>query len=198
MGVGEAAARVRQPDLAQEIARGLRSGDPLVLEALVDRHKDRLFRYLLRLTGDRSTAEDLFQETWLRVVSRGHQYDPSRSFLAWLLAIARHLFIDLLRRSDLERLTHLGDAADEDGAPLRDDKAESPFELLADRETRERVADGFRRLSPLVREVLTLRLDHGLSLQEIAAVTGAPLPTVKSRLYRGACALAETRKEARP
>lgn len=196
MGAAEATAREPQTDHTEEIARGLRAGDPVVLEALVDRHKGRLFRYLLRLTGDRSTAEDLFQETWLRVVARGHQFDPSGSFLAWLLTIARHLFIDLLRRSDPERLTRFG--ADEARVLLCEDKTKSPFDLVAERETQARVADGFRRLSPPVQEVLTLRLDHGLSLKEIAAVTGAPLPTVKARLYRGASALAETVKEARP
>jgi RNA polymerase sigma-70 factor (ECF subfamily) len=179
-------AEEREPDDAR-VAKGLRERDPVVLRGLVERHKDRLFRYLLRLAGDRDTAEELFQETWLRVVDRGHQYEPSRSFLAWLLTIARHLFIDLLRRSDPRRLAGFETPA-EDAAP-------SPFDQLAERERQELVARRFRALSPAVQEVLTLRLDHGLSLREIATVTGTPLPTVKARLYRGASALAEATKE---
>jgi RNA polymerase sigma-70 factor (ECF subfamily) len=182
-------AEERQPDDGARIAQGLRERDPIVLRALVERHKDRLFRYLLRLTGDRDTADDLFQETWLRVVDRGHQYEPSRSFLAWLLRIARNLFIDLLRRSDPRRLAGFEGPAE--------DATASPFDQLAERESRERVAHRFRSLSAAVQEVLTLRLDHSLSLREIASVTGAPLPTVKARLYRGASALAETTKETR-
>jgi RNA polymerase sigma-70 factor (ECF subfamily) len=162
-----------------------------VLEALVERHQGRLFRYLLALTRDRSTSEDLFQETWLRVVDRGHLYDPRHSFVAWLLAIARNLYVDRLRRSRSERLVSL----DEPDAGVRDQGSPSPFERLARLERAQRVMDRFRRLPPAVQEVLSLRLDHGLSLKEIARVTDAPLPTVKARLYRGAGALVETGKE---
>lgn len=187
-----------QLDDPQEIARGLRERDPIVLDGLVERHKDRLIRYLLRLTNDRPTAEDLFQETWLRVVDRGHQYDPAWTFLAWLLTIGRNLFIDWVRRSHTERLSRFRGPDDEGQSLASEDRSPSPFDQLAEREMRERVTEGFRRLPPLVQEVLTPRLDQGLSLRDIASVTGAPIPTVKARLYRGASALARTAKEGRP
>ena len=200
MGARESVVVVVVPQLddPQEIARGLRERDPIVLDGLVERHKDRLIRYLLRLTSDRPAAEDLFQETWLRVVDRGHQYDPAWTFLAWLLTIGRNLFIDSVRRSHPEKLGRFR-GPDDDGQSLApEDGSPSPFDQLAEREMRERVTEGFRRLPPLVQEVLTLRLDQGLSLREIAGVTGAPIPTVKARLYRGASALARTAKGERP
>jgi RNA polymerase sigma-70 factor (ECF subfamily) len=190
----EARLADRELDDLRAVAQGLRERDPAVLEQLVSRHKDRLFRYLLRLCGDRTEAEDLFQETWLRVVARGHQFNPSWSFVAWLLGIARHLFIDRLRRADPERLRVYGGGGEDPTIDCRDTRP-SPFDRVTDRERREQVADRFRRLPPLAQEVLTLRLDHGLSLREIARITGAPLPTVKARLYRSIQSLADVHSE---
>jgi RNA polymerase sigma-70 factor (ECF subfamily) len=80
---------------AHAIARGLRQRDPDLLDRLIEQYQYRLFRYLLFLTGNKETTEDLFQETWLRVLERGRQYDGKWEFGTWLFAIARHLAIDL-------------------------------------------------------------------------------------------------------
>src|SRR4051794_16005796 len=81
-----------------EIARGLRRRDPDLLDRLIEQYQHRLFRYLLYLTGDRDRAEDLFQETWLRVLERGNQYNEKHNFSAWLFTVARNLVIDTSRR----------------------------------------------------------------------------------------------------
>ncbi|HWU40252.1 MAG TPA: sigma-70 family RNA polymerase sigma factor, partial [Candidatus Acidoferrum sp.] len=83
---------------AKDVARGLRSRDPEVLDRLIERFQYRLFRYLLYLAGSREVAEDLFQETWVRVLEKGHLYNGKSRFDTWLFAIARNLFIDLVRR----------------------------------------------------------------------------------------------------
>ena len=80
---------------AHAIARGLRQRDPDLLDRLIEQYQYRLFRYLLSLTGNKETTEDLFQETWLRVLERGRQYTGKWEFGTWLFAIARHLAIDL-------------------------------------------------------------------------------------------------------
>ena len=85
-------------DESREIARGLRRHDPDLLDELIGRYQYRLPRYLWTLTGNREAAEDLFQETWIRVLERGDQYNPRWRFEAWLFSIARNLAIDLLRR----------------------------------------------------------------------------------------------------
>ena len=71
------------------LARGLRRRDPDLLEALITQYEYRLYRYLLYLTGSAEAARDLFQETWLRVLARGHQYDGVSRFDSWLFSIAR-------------------------------------------------------------------------------------------------------------
>src|SRR5712664_4048870 len=84
-------------DEAKSIARGLQKRDPDLLDRLIEQYQYRLFRYLVHVTGSRERAEDFFQETWIRVLERGHQYDGKSKFEAWLFAIARHLVIDWQR-----------------------------------------------------------------------------------------------------
>ncbi len=81
-----------------KIARGLRERDSDLLADLVARYQHRLVRYLLYLTGRREYAGDLAQETWVRVLQRGSQYNGRQRFDPWLFAIARNLAIDYLRK----------------------------------------------------------------------------------------------------
>ena len=81
-----------------KIARGLREKDMELLADLVERSQRRLVRYLLYLVGRRDYAEDLAQETWIRVLQRGSQYNGRQRFDLWLFAIARNLAIDYLRK----------------------------------------------------------------------------------------------------
>jgi len=170
----------------RELARGLRRRDADLLERLIERYQHRLFRYLLFLTGSRESAEDLFQETWMRVLERGHQYDGRSKFETWLFAIARHLAIDLQRRKQPASLDELLEATE--GQPARELAA--PWEVtaldqVAGREEGERIQSALARLPASYREVLVLRFHEDLALQEIAVVVSAPLSTIKSRLYRG-------------
>ncbi len=81
-----------------EIVQGLRRRNPDLLDQLIERYHYRLMRYLLHLTGNRETAEDVFQETWVRVLERGHQYNGKTKIETWLFSVARHLVIDLFRK----------------------------------------------------------------------------------------------------
>jgi RNA polymerase sigma-70 factor (ECF subfamily) len=181
---------------SRELVRRLRRRDPNLLDELIARYHYRLFRYLWTLTGSREAAEDLFQETWMRVLERGHQYSPRWKFEAWLFAIARNLTIDLLRRRQPESLDALL-CPEGTRAPceLRDPDSLTPFESVADGERAEEVGTLLRSVSPDAREVLVLRFQEDLNLDEIADVVGAPLSTVKSRLYRGLEALRNLLKE---
>ena len=82
-----------------QIARGLRRRDPDLLDALIEQYQHRLLRYLLHLTGNRAIAEDLFQETWLRVLEKGHLYDGRNRFVTWLMSIGHNVAIDYLRKT---------------------------------------------------------------------------------------------------
>jgi RNA polymerase sigma-70 factor (ECF subfamily) len=184
-------------DERQEIARGLRRRDPDLLEGLIGRYRYRLFRYLLCLTGRRELAEDLFQETWIRVLERGHQYNRKWKFEAWLFSIARNLVIDYQRRRQPRFLDLLGGAEGEEvELEIEAKGVASAFELLSQREDGERLAGALDRLPATYREVLVLRFQEDLALEEIAAVVAAPLSTVKSRLYRGLEALRQLLERA--
>jgi RNA polymerase sigma-70 factor (ECF subfamily) len=171
-----------------KIARGLRERDMGLLTDLVDRFQHRLVRYLLYLTGRREYAEDLAQETWIRVLQRGSQYNGRQRFDPWLFAIARNLAIDYLRnkRKAVEAAS-LPD--DRDEILLVSSSAPSPFEAAARSRDAIRLAGQLQILSPLYREALLLRFQEDLSLAEMAQVLGAPVTTVTSRIYRGLAAL---------
>jgi RNA polymerase sigma-70 factor (ECF subfamily) len=171
----------------EEIARGLHSRDAALIALLIEEHGGRLLRYLLLLTRNRSTAEDLFQETWIRVLERGHQYRGGYGFQAWLLGIARHLVIDLSRHKRPLSIEDLGC----DGQPFDAVAAsvDSPLDRLCSQEMRERVHAQARRLPRAHREVLLRRVDDEMLLAEIAETMSVPLSTVKGRLYRAIDAL---------
>lgn len=172
-------------DEGTEIARGLRHRDPEVLDRLIEQYQHRLFRYLMYLTGNRTAAEDLFQETWVRVLERGRQYDAKAKFETWLFAIARHLLIDNLRRKSASSLDALREP--EEGSAPFEPEAEGPsaLEMLAGREQEAQVQAAIAGVPAVYREVLMLRFQEDLKLEEIAGVVDAPVSTVKSRLYRG-------------
>lgn len=171
------------------IARGLKRQDPDTLDYLIELYQHRLLRYLLFLTGKREVAEDLFQETWVRVLLRGAQYNGKARFDTWLFTIARNLVIDLSRKRTMASLDEMSDAA-EDETPFQiAAEMPSPLEEFQSRENSAEVAEVLLTLEPNSREVLVLRFHEELSLEEIAEVTRAPLSTVKSRLYRGLAAL---------
>jgi len=171
------------------IARGLKRNDPELLDQLIEQYQHRLLRYLLFLTGKREVAEDLFQETWMRVLLRGAQYNGKARFDTWLFTIARNLVIDLSRKRTMASLDEMSEAGDDERPFEVALDAPSPLEQFATLESRAEVAEVLLKLEPNYREVLVLRFHEEMSLEEIAGVTRAPLSTVKSRLYRGLAAL---------
>jgi len=169
---------------ASAIARGLRRRDPDLLDRLIEQYQHRLLRYLVYLAGNRDLAEDLFQETWIRVMERGHHYDGRHEFSTWLYAVARNLTIDYLRKISPVSLD--GRMEDEEHAPLEPvDNRPSAWEVVARHEQAERISAALVSIPAEYRETVVLRFQEGMALEEIARVTAAPLGTVKSRLYRG-------------
>jgi RNA polymerase sigma-70 factor (ECF subfamily) len=170
------------------IAHGLRRRDMELMDRLIEQYQHRLLRYLVYLTGNLERAEDAFQETWVRVLERGDQYNGRSRFDTWLFAIARHLVIDGARRKAAISLETLTDP--DHGAPMEFASAcPTPFEFADLQELGHRIVAALAGLEVVQREVIVLRFQEEMSLDEIAQVTGAPLSTVKSRLYRGLEAL---------
>jgi|SRR5450631_53436 RNA polymerase sigma-70 factor (ECF subfamily) len=186
----QAEEQVRQESLA--VSEGLKRQDAGLLDELIVRYQHRLLRYLLFLCGNREMAEDLFQEVWMRVLTRGSQFNGKARFETWLFTIARNLVIDQRRKRTMSSLDELFEAGNEDDRPMTFEVADdepTPFDRFANVEDRERISAALLQLDTLYREVLVLRFHEELSLEEIAKVTRAPLSTVKSRLYRGMAAI---------
>ncbi|HTF34596.1 MAG TPA: sigma-70 family RNA polymerase sigma factor [Myxococcota bacterium] len=157
----------------------MQRGDATAFELLLQRYRQRLFGFLSRRTAPQRT-EDLFQETWLRVVRARESFDPARRFSTWLFQIANNLCRDGARRSALEAREQAQlqfDAAVPSGAGVA--------ALDAKLDARQRLA----RLPERLREVLVLRYFEDLGEREIAEIVGVPPGTVKSRLHAAVRAL---------
>ena len=170
-----------------EVAQ-LRRGDLEALDALLVRYQNRLYCYLLRLVREPAAAEDLFQQTWLRVAQQIHRYDPRHVFDAWLFTVARNLAIDYLRRHRMESLDEplLSGETPAERLPASGPDA---LDAVIAQERRGMLIAALGELPAAYREVLTLRFEEEMKLEEIAEVLAAPLSTVKSRLRRGLGAL---------
>lgn len=191
---GPAPARERRTALEStatdtELAQWARQGDNEAIAHLVDRYSHRLYRYLLRLVGDTALAEDLLQDTWLRVMERLDRYNPKHPFAVWLFVVARNCAIDALRRR--ARMEQRAEPRQRVEGPPVDvieqlpDGAASLLDRLAEQDLHERVLSVFSALPLRYREVLTLRFHQELRIREIAQVLRIPLSTVKTRLDRG-------------
>lgn len=158
-------------------------GDREAFAALYDRHAARTLGYLAGITGTRAEAEDVLQETFWQVWNRAATYDPSRgSPLAWILRIARSRAIDLMRRRtvpSLEASTDIPAAQDVADAAEREELMQSAHRAL----------DG---LAAEERDAIRLVFYRGLTHVQVAARTGTPLGTVKTRIRRGMQRLRES------
>jgi len=152
----------------EELIAAVASGDGRGLEELCRRYERPLYQFIARHTGGRD-VEDLYQETWLRVVGAARRFDPGRRFSTWLFQIAVNLCRDWCRRPPLEPVDPA--AADaRAGAPAATDAALDARRLLA-------------ALPEAQRSAVILRYYHDLPEEEVAAILGCPRGTVKSRLH---------------
>ena len=151
----------------------LRSGDRAAMTQVVERYHHRLYRYLIRLVREPAAADDLYQQTWLKVMRKIGSFDGRSKFDTWLFAIAHNEAVDFLRRKT--------------GEVLEDRAADAPdaLAMAVEAERSARLETAVAALPAVYRETLTLRFEEGMKLEEIAEVTRAPLSTVKSRVQRG-------------
>jgi RNA polymerase sigma-70 factor (ECF subfamily) len=153
-----------------------RDGDVAAFETLYRRHSDPVFRYLLRLAYDRQVAEDVFQEAWGKVIRARDRYRPTAKFSTYLFRVAHNCFIDHVRRNK----RHAGgEQLDAERMPAEGEAPEQAAERLL---ARERLDAALRKLPYEQRDAFLLREEAGLSVDEIAAVTGTNRETAKSRL----------------
>ncbi|WP_158884421.1 RNA polymerase sigma factor [Rhodanobacter sp. L36] len=154
-------------------------GDMAAFEALYARHRGMLYRFLLRSVRDPHRTDELFQETWSRVIAARTRYQPQAKFTTWLLQIAHNLMIDGMRR---QRPMAEGAEAETALATVATPEHEQPDHALSDFERRRNLQRAIEQLPDEQRVAVMLRMEQELSLEEIAEVTGTGRETVKSRL----------------
>jgi len=154
-------------------------GDLRAFDTLYARTRGMLYRFILRSVPDRASADELFQETWSRLIASRERYRVEAKFSTWLLQIAHNLIIDSFRRARPQA------GAEETETVLREldvPEHERPEQVLSDFEQRRRLQLALDGLPDEQREAFLLRVEGALGLAEIAQITGAGQETVKSRL----------------
>ncbi|MCD4825499.1 MAG: sigma-70 family RNA polymerase sigma factor [Phycisphaerae bacterium] len=173
---------------AQLMQRHL-DGDAGAFAALVRRYKQPLYGYLVRFTGDATLAEDVFQETFLKVYQAAGSFDLSRKFRPWLYTVATNKARDALRKKNRHRETPLDapiggdDGQDTSYAKLMPSNIPSPDEISVNLETRQAVQTMVNQMPDNLREVLAMSYLKELPHKEIAKILSIPVGTVKSRLH---------------
>lgn len=173
------AAPARDPEPSDEaLMQAYAGGDVAAFETLYGRHRLRLYRYLMRQLRDAALAEELFQDVWQKVIGARASWTPEAAFATWLLRIAHNRLTDHWRAQ-----RHRPPApADADERTARVADPDTPERQLSEFEQRRRLQLALDALPPEQREVIVLRLEQELSLEEIGEVTGVGRETVKSRL----------------
>lgn len=190
-----------EPRTDEQLLEAFREGDIGAFRTLIERFQPDLLRFLTRLVGDRTAADDLFQETFLQIHQSAGTFDVTRRFRPWLFTIAANKGRDWLRRKSRRRAMELsapvggssGGSPGSDATTFVDLMAadvRSPAADLDDTERDRMVQAALSTLSPPLREILLLAYFQRLSYQHIADDLGIPLGTVKSRLHAAVAAFA--------
>ena len=182
------AASTRQK-LDKALLQSIAAGDRLAMQVLFQRHNARVYRFVLRLVGNAAVAEEILSEVFLNVWQHAGSFQSRCEVTTWLLAIARHKAISVLRRHT--------------EAPLSDDMADAVADHRDDAETvleredrRKLIRKCLAQLSPLHREIIDLVYYHEKSVEEVAQIVGAPKGTVKTRMFHARSHLAKLARTA--
>jgi RNA polymerase sigma-70 factor (ECF subfamily) len=185
--VEETRSDLRTLDDAALVAEYL-GGRRRAFQELADRYHQRLLNFIYRTIGDRDRAEDLVQETFVRVYRHLHRFDPTKKFSTWIYTIASNLAKNELRnrsRNPMVLFQAIKKNWEADHRPLQwEDSSYSPDDLFRKRHLREQVEKAVAELPEHHRVVFVLREMEGKTYEEISEITGVTLGTVKSRLNR--------------
>jgi RNA polymerase sigma-70 factor (ECF subfamily) len=159
----------------EELMLAYRDGDAGAFDTLYRRHRGALYRYVLRGIKERSLAEELYQEIWMRVIEARERYQPRARFTTWLYTIAHNRMVDHWRSRGLSLVSL-------EEAPEAVDSSRDPARAAEARQSLRSLAAALEALPPAQREAFLLHEEAGLSVAEIAAATGSDEEAAKSRL----------------
>lgn len=163
-------------DDRQLVARVL-EGDDAAFEYLFNRYRDAIYRLFVQRLGGVNDADDLLQETFIKVYINLHRYRPDYTFGQWAYTIARNTFIDYVRRRQEDLPIDERFAAPASNSP-------TPEESFINLQQRRQIEHYLERLSPRYRELIVMRFFDEYSYEEIAAKLSLPLGTVKTQIHR--------------
>ena len=164
-------------------------GDKRAMQVLYARHNVRVYRFIVRLTGNQSLAEDLVSEVFLDVWRQAEGFEAKSQVSTWLLAIARYKALSALRRRTDEQL-------DDQTAATIEDTADDPETVVNTRDRNTIVQKCLGQLSPAHREVIDLVYYHEKSVDEVAKIVGVPPATVKTRMFYARSKMADLLKQS--
>jgi RNA polymerase sigma-70 factor, ECF subfamily len=165
------------------------AGDRLAMQVLYARHHVRVYRFVLRLVGNTTTAEDLISEVFLDVWRQAAKFEARSAASTWLMAIARFKALSMLRRKPEEEL-------DEETAEAIEDPADDPETTVQKKDKGEILRKCLSALSSDHREIIDLVYYHEKSVEEVAEMVGIPEATVKTRMFYARKKLSELLKAA--
>ena len=170
---------MKQIDEGEIIGRVL-AGDREAFALLVDAYKGPVFRLAFRMTGSSRDADDLSQEIFLRAFQHLGRFRQGERFFPWLYTVALNVIRNHLRKG---KAVPEGESAR--GVPEVEDPRDDPADAVVSRERSRRIRGYLMRLPTAVREILVLRFYEGMSFEDVAALTGDSLGSVKMKAYRG-------------
>jgi RNA polymerase sigma-70 factor (ECF subfamily) len=164
----------------EELMLSYGGGDAGAFETLYRRHRGPLYRFLLRQLGDTATAEELFQDVWMRVIDSRGRYQVRAKFSSWVYTIAHNRLMDFYRANGRARFLDQEDSEEAlDNLPADDPP---PDVLVDNKRAAERLLVALAGLPEAQREAFLLQQEGDLSVEEIGAATGVSRETAKSRL----------------
>lgn len=181
--------RMDAPEPDEALMCRYRDGDAAAFEVLYARHRGGLYRFILRQVATAALAEELFQDVWLKVIGARARYAPSARFTTWLYRMARNRVIDHHRR----RSVRVADDAGTDNDPdlLAAATSSQPERRAVLDSAMHSIVAGVGALPEVQRTAFLLREEGGLSVAEIAEITGVNVETAKSRLRYAVAKLRE-------
>lgn len=175
----------------ESLIRQFQNGDMRAYNELVARYKSPLFNFILRYVNDGPTAEDILQETFLRLYRNKHYYKEVAKFSTWIYTIAANLAKTELRRRKRRTVFSINNYTEDNKDYEIKDTEQTPVEQVESDNTVSHIKQAIAELPDTFREVIILRDLRGLDYEEISQITDTPLGTVKSRINRGRAKLAE-------
>lgn len=178
-------------------------GNESAFRELIRRYERPVFSLIYRMVRDSAAAEDLAQDSFIKVLNHLDKYRPEFKFSSWLFKIANNVAIDFLRKRQIDTISidgspHASTAAEVEATSIElSDSAESPLDELASRELGAIIEQAIAKLRPEYRNCIMLRHVEGRSYEEIAATLDLPLGTVKTYIHRARHQLREALEHLR-